>query len=234
MKKCVLASLLGVSIVCRVGAAAQPWSEARDEAGMRALAPQYWEQKNAIHPVSVFVSAPNRYFIALQGDVRDDDQGGAMNPYRTAYWSYVGLVLRSSTPRPLPLWLELGLTEVMSNTIIRPSRIEVGRPIPCSRESRRPSRRNRRSGIRISSRRRSSSTSAGRSTSSPIEAASAQAGFLAAMGRPVQARALLAEMKVDARSPTAIAIEGLLMGGDGKTFGAQPLIDFFERSGRSE
>src|SRR5262249_16328346 len=31
---------------------------ARDEGGMRSLAPRYWEEKNRVHPSSVFVGAP--------------------------------------------------------------------------------------------------------------------------------------------------------------------------------
>jgi len=102
----------------------------RDEGGMRSLAPRYWEEKNSVRPASVFVSAPDRYFVALRADVKADDKGGVINPYRTAYWSYLVLALRASGYRQLPLWFSLGLTELMSNTIVRETHLEIGRPIP--------------------------------------------------------------------------------------------------------
>jgi tetratricopeptide (TPR) repeat protein len=101
----------------------------RDEGGMRALAPQYWEQKNAVRPASLFVTGPDRHYIALRSDVKAEDTVGT-NPYRAAYWSYVALILRSSVKRDLPLWFYLGLTEVMSNTIVRDTHLEIGRTIP--------------------------------------------------------------------------------------------------------
>jgi len=102
----------------------------RDEAGMKALAPQYWEQKNAVRPAAVFQTGPDRHFIVLRADLKADDKGGVINPYRTAYWSYVALILRSSLRRNVPLWLFLGLTEVMSNTIVRDTYLDFGRLIP--------------------------------------------------------------------------------------------------------
>jgi tetratricopeptide (TPR) repeat protein len=39
-------------------------------------------------------------------------------------------VLRSSSFEQLPLWFSLGLGEVMSNTIVRETHLEIGRPIP--------------------------------------------------------------------------------------------------------
>jgi tetratricopeptide (TPR) repeat protein len=103
---------------------------ARDENGMKSLAPRFWETKGSIHPASVFVSAPDHHFIALRADATASDNGGVVNPYQTAYWSYLALVLRSSNYQQLPLWFSLGLTEVMSNTIVRENRIEIGRTIP--------------------------------------------------------------------------------------------------------
>ena len=101
----------------------------RDEAGMRALAPQYWEEKGAVRPASLFVTGPDRYYVALRTDVKASDTAGT-NPYRAAYWSYVALVLRSSVSRDLPLWYYVGLTEMMSNTIVRDTHLDIGRPIP--------------------------------------------------------------------------------------------------------
>jgi tetratricopeptide (TPR) repeat protein len=103
---------------------------ARDEAAMKALAPQYWEQKGAIRPAAVFQTGPQRHYIALRADLKVDDKGGVINPYHSAYWSYVALILRSSLRRNVPLWLFLGLTELMSNTIVRDTYLDIGRLIP--------------------------------------------------------------------------------------------------------
>ena len=68
-----------------------PWARARldrpvqviaakDEDTMKALAPQYREQRGSIHPDSVSVAAPDRYYIALRADVNGDSQVD-VNPY---------------------------------------------------------------------------------------------------------------------------------------------------------
>jgi TonB family protein len=99
------------------------------ENGMKSVAPQYWEQKGAVHPSSVFVTGQDRHYIALRAGpeviIRQD-----VNPYTSAYWSYVSLVLHSGLKADLPLWLSRGLANVMSNTIVRDSYIEVGRIVP--------------------------------------------------------------------------------------------------------
>jgi tetratricopeptide (TPR) repeat protein len=100
-----------------------------DEAGMRALAPQFWEQKDSVRPASVFVEAADRYLVALRSDLRAEDREG-VNPYITAYWSYVALVLNASLDRDLPLWFQRGLAGVFSNTIVRETSIQLGRVIP--------------------------------------------------------------------------------------------------------
>lgn len=101
----------------------------KDEASMKALAPQYWEKSNSIRPSSVFVSGPDRHYIALRADVQAEDKDG-INPYNSAYWSYSALTLESSFSHGLPLWLTLGLSAVLSNTIVRETEIQFGRPLP--------------------------------------------------------------------------------------------------------
>lgn len=101
----------------------------KDEGSMKALAPQYWEQKGGVRPTSVFVEGADRYFIALRTDVKTSDRDG-MNPHIDAYWSYVALVLNSSFDGDLPLWFLRGLSSVFSNTLVRDNEIQVGRLIP--------------------------------------------------------------------------------------------------------
>ena len=103
---------------------------ARDESTLKSLAPQFWEQKNAIHPAGVFVMGPDRYYMAVRSDAKPDDRQGRVNPYFTAYWSYVTAILRTGRQTDLPLWLSTGIAEMMSNTIIRDTFLEVGRVPP--------------------------------------------------------------------------------------------------------
>jgi hypothetical protein len=101
----------------------------KDENSMRALAPQYWEERRSVRPASVWVSGPDQHYVALRADVEVDDSG-TVNPYVTAYFSYVGLVLGQSIDRELPLWFDRGFTGVLSNTIVRDDHVLLGAPIP--------------------------------------------------------------------------------------------------------
>jgi tetratricopeptide (TPR) repeat protein len=102
---------------------------AKDEATMRLLAPEYWERRGSIHPVSVWVTAPDQHYMLIRTDLQGDDTI-TLNPYTSAYFSYAGLILNSSFDRELPLWFSLGLAGVLSNTIVRDNLILLGPPIP--------------------------------------------------------------------------------------------------------
>src|SRR5262249_41831376 len=101
----------------------------KDEAGMRMLAPQYWEQKGSVHPAGVLATGADRYYIALRADAEGDDRQN-LNPYITAYWSYVSIVLHSGLKSDLPPWFARGFAEVMSNTIVRATHVDLGHVIP--------------------------------------------------------------------------------------------------------
>jgi TPR repeat protein len=102
---------------------------ARDERTMRSLLPHYFEGRNAIRPGSLFVSAGEAHYVALN---TDQSTRGAVNvnPYISSYWSYVAMVLASTFEQDLPPWLFRGLTEVFSNTIVREKEILIGQLIP--------------------------------------------------------------------------------------------------------
>jgi tetratricopeptide (TPR) repeat protein len=102
---------------------------ARDEATMKALAPSYWERKGGVRPAGVYVQGSDRDYIVLRLDAPVQDREG-VNPFITAYWGYVSLVLDSSFDRALPLWYSRGLAEVFANTIIREKEVQVGRLVP--------------------------------------------------------------------------------------------------------
>ncbi len=102
---------------------------AKDEATMRLLAPEYWERRGSLHPVSVSVTGPDQHYMLIRTDQRGDDTT-TLNPYISAYFSYAGLILHSSFERDLPLWFSIGLAGVVSNTIVRDKFILLGPPIP--------------------------------------------------------------------------------------------------------
>jgi hypothetical protein len=102
---------------------------AKDEATMKALAPQFWEQRGSIHPDSVFVTAPDRHYIALRADVTGDGQVN-VNPYFTSYWSYSALALDAAFDADLPLWFRNGLAGVLGNSIVRNEEIRFGLSVP--------------------------------------------------------------------------------------------------------
>jgi tetratricopeptide (TPR) repeat protein len=101
---------------------------ARDEGTLKTLGPQYWEGKR-FRPVSFGSQGRDKHFIAVRTDVHEPDDVG-MNPYQSAYWSYVSAVFNRSFPRRVPAWYARGIAEVMSNTIVRDKELHVGRPMP--------------------------------------------------------------------------------------------------------
>jgi len=103
---------------------------AKDEATMKLLLPRYWESGDrGARPTSVFMTAPDRHYIAMRDDVKTDDTPG-INPYFASYWAYSAVALNAAFERELPLWFRSGLTEVLSNSIVRDDEIQFGRAIP--------------------------------------------------------------------------------------------------------
>ena len=101
----------------------------KDENSMKALAPEYWERKNAVHPASVWVGGADQNYLAIRTDVKTEDNR-MLNPYQQAYFSYVSLIIGQSLPRTLPLWFVRGFAAVVSNTIVRDQKVFLGPPIP--------------------------------------------------------------------------------------------------------
>ena len=99
-----------------------------DENGMRALAPGFWEKKGGVRPASVWVSAPDHYFLAIRTDLQGDDTH-LNNPHSSAYFMYVSLILDQSVDVELPEWLSRGLAGVLSNTVVQSSKVLVGAPL---------------------------------------------------------------------------------------------------------
>ena len=117
-----------------------PWARARldrpvyviavkDEATMKAIAPQFWEQRGSIRPDSVFVTAADRHYIALRADVTGDGQVN-VNPYFSSYWTFSSLALNAAFEKELPLWLRNGLAGVLANSIVRQDELRFGHSVP--------------------------------------------------------------------------------------------------------
>jgi len=100
----------------------------KDEDSMRAMAPEFWQQRGGTRPGSVFATGSDRHYVLLRADIEEEGQG--MNPYSQAYWSYSALVLEASFNRGLPLWLTNGLASVLSNTVVGDKEIVFGKPLP--------------------------------------------------------------------------------------------------------
>jgi TPR repeat protein len=103
----------------------------KDERSMRAMAPQYWEDKESRtgRPDSVWVSGPDQHYLTIRTDV-EVESSGRINPHLTAYFSYIGLVMGQSLSPDLPLWLSRGLTGVLSNTLVKDDHLVLGAVIP--------------------------------------------------------------------------------------------------------
>jgi TonB family protein len=99
-----------------------------DEGLMKMLAPGYWE-KGDFRPSTVFAESADRYVVALRSDLRAGNEDG-LNPYYTAYWSYLTLIVDASLERRLPPWFQHGLVNVFSNTRVRENEIQIGRVVP--------------------------------------------------------------------------------------------------------
>ena len=71
----------------------------RDEESLRALLPGFWEKKGTFHPAGLFVSAPERSWVALRMDAARFREGGDAwdNPYLVVFHEYIHLVLRPNS-----------------------------------------------------------------------------------------------------------------------------------------
>jgi tetratricopeptide (TPR) repeat protein len=100
----------------------------KNESGIRGIVPEYWEQKGGVRPSSAFFGGPNSHYVVLRTDF--DASRLDVNPYRQAYWSYIGIVIDASFTRRPPPWFTRGLAEVMANTIVRADDLTIGQIVP--------------------------------------------------------------------------------------------------------
>jgi tetratricopeptide (TPR) repeat protein len=100
----------------------------RDEASLKALAPQYWEVEGGVRPAGVAVEGPDQYYVGVRVDLPPSDPEG-VNPYASVYHGYAHLSVESSLGRDVPLWFDRGVSELFADTIVRDKDVLVGRPI---------------------------------------------------------------------------------------------------------
>ncbi|MFN8095178.1 MAG: hypothetical protein U0599_23695 [Vicinamibacteria bacterium] len=100
----------------------------RNDGTLRRWAPGYFEVKGGIDVVSGSAEGRDRQFLLLRTDWKPADRD--VTPNFNLYRAYVGLLLRSSFERRLPLWLSTGLSEVLANISVQDDQILVGRPVP--------------------------------------------------------------------------------------------------------
>jgi len=101
---------------------------ARDEATLKALAPEYWE-KGREPIVSVTAEGRDRHYLAMRADTKVTDDV-RVTPYFNLYRAYLHIVLDSSFEHPLPLWLNRGMAELFGNLRVREKDVFLGRMVP--------------------------------------------------------------------------------------------------------
>jgi tetratricopeptide (TPR) repeat protein len=101
---------------------------ARDEAGLKALLPEFWERKGSVRPGGIFVRSPERHYIALRTDLKDVFAAWEENPYQVVYHEYAHLILDLNFGR-LPAWVNEGLAEFYGSTMIGRDEMNQGKPL---------------------------------------------------------------------------------------------------------
>jgi hypothetical protein len=98
---------------------------AKDEATLRTLLPQFWDNKNSMHPAGIFLNGGDGNYIVLRLDVSLN--GAAAVPYEPVYHEYVHYRMRNLRSQ-LPLWMVEGLAEFYGNTSMDGSQVLLGAP----------------------------------------------------------------------------------------------------------
>ncbi|MBI3484066.1 MAG: DUF1570 domain-containing protein [Acidobacteria bacterium] len=92
----------------------------KDEKGLKALLPEYWEKKGSMHPVGVFLRSLGKDFVILRLDVEGE------NPYHVIYHEYTHSLMALNF-ETLPIWVSEGLAEFFGNATIGDKEAGTGR-----------------------------------------------------------------------------------------------------------
>ena len=95
----------------------------KNEDGLKALLPAYWEIKGHTHPAGLYTSGEERHFVAVRTNIEGD------NPYEVVYHEYTHAIMNLNF-RDLPLWLNEGAAEFFGNSTIHDNEIVVGKIPP--------------------------------------------------------------------------------------------------------
>jgi len=98
---------------------------ARDEATFKELLPEFWAERNSMHPAGVFLGSTDKNYVALRLDVSVKQD--AAEPFEPVYHEYVHYLTRRMIS-DLPLWLSEGLAEFYGNTRIERNKVLLGAP----------------------------------------------------------------------------------------------------------
>jgi tetratricopeptide (TPR) repeat protein len=101
---------------------------AKDEGSLKALLPEFWEQKGSVRPGGIFVRSEERNYIALRTDLADEFEALEENPYHVVYHEYAHLILDLNFGR-LPAWVNEGLAEFYGATLIGRKETQQGKPL---------------------------------------------------------------------------------------------------------
>ena len=102
---------------------------ARDEASLRAFAPQWFARDKGEMSDAVYVSGSDADYVGMRLDVtrRADPR---VNLYLTAFRGYADNVIVRHLRLSPPPWLRDGLGSMLGNTLVREKDLEIGRAIP--------------------------------------------------------------------------------------------------------
>jgi tetratricopeptide (TPR) repeat protein len=92
---------------------------ARDEATMKMLAPDEWEQEGHVHPTGLFHSDGDKDYVVLRLDAE------GTTAFHTIYHEYTHALLHLNFKR-LPLWLGEGLAEFFGNSTLGDQDMRTG------------------------------------------------------------------------------------------------------------
>jgi tetratricopeptide (TPR) repeat protein len=93
---------------------------ARDERTMKQLLPDYWESRERMRPAGIFVRGEDRPYVAVRVDLPGEF------PYQIVYHEYAHLLLDLAF-KWVPLWLNEGMAEFFSGTMLSGKEAIVGR-----------------------------------------------------------------------------------------------------------
>lgn len=92
---------------------------ARDEKSLGALLPEYYGDKQRIHPAGLYVGGAETIHILLRADVTGD------LPYQIIYHEYTHQIMHLSYAF-LPTWLDEGYAQLFGNSVIAGRSVTIG------------------------------------------------------------------------------------------------------------